>query len=274
MFDRPASRPRRCTPRRHEQDRSARRAGHKTFAGRVLGPRPSIPRDRAPPSARAPPSHPNRRTGPGFPRRRTPRSPTAPHLPIPFRPPIPGFRLHRRSDPGMIRRVTGLCDGFVVFFHDVSVAEYLLGGGSVPMGLCLYVLGSEPGGDEDPEEIAECDVGHYSDFGCFRNTIARHLGATRYPTLMEHSDCDGQWSLAEIPTLERELRGSAPPSGDYLQRIRKEHSSTQLSIGRGPRRSTTASTTSMARTYLRRCLSYVPSPRSTAAPLPSCRRAA
>jgi hypothetical protein len=79
------------------------------------------------------------------------------------------------------------------------------------MGLCLYVLGSEPGGKEEPEEIAECDVGHYSDFGCFRDTIARHLDATRYPTLMEHSDCDGQWSLAEIPSLERELReiGSA-----------------------------------------------------------------
>lgn len=73
------------------------------------------------------------------------------------------------------------------------------------MGLCLYVLGSDPGGSEEPEEIAECDVGHYSDFGCFRDTIARHLGATRYPTLMDHSDCDGQWSLAEIPTLEREL---------------------------------------------------------------------
>jgi hypothetical protein len=61
------------------------------------------------------------------------------------------------------------------------------------MGLCLYVFGSEPGGDEEPEEIAECDVGHYSDFGCFRDTIARYLDATRYATLMEHSDCDGQW---------------------------------------------------------------------------------
>jgi hypothetical protein len=74
------------------------------------------------------------------------------------------------------------------------------------MGLCLYVFGSDAGGYEEPEEIAECDVGHYSDFGCFRDTIARHLVASRYPTLMDHSDCDGEWTLAEIPSLERELR--------------------------------------------------------------------
>lgn len=81
----------------------------------------------------------------------------------------------------------------------------LLGGLGFDMGLCLYVFGGELGGDEDPEEIAECEVGHYSDFGCFRDTIARHVNARLYPTLMQHSDCDGEWSLAEIPTLEREL---------------------------------------------------------------------
>ena len=74
------------------------------------------------------------------------------------------------------------------------------------MGLCLYVLDAGTGDDEDPEEIAECDVGHYSDFACFRRTIARHLDASRYPILMEHSDCDGEWPLADIPSLERELR--------------------------------------------------------------------
>jgi hypothetical protein len=74
------------------------------------------------------------------------------------------------------------------------------------MGLCLHVFGPDPGDDDEPEEIAECDVGPYSDFGCFRDAIARHLDARRYPTLMEHSDCDGEWALAEIPRLERELR--------------------------------------------------------------------
>jgi hypothetical protein len=77
------------------------------------------------------------------------------------------------------------------------------------MGLCLYVFDRDSGGDGDPEELAECDVGHYSDFGCFRDTIARHLKADAYPTLMNHSDCDGEWTLADIPVLEREIRDIA-----------------------------------------------------------------
>jgi hypothetical protein len=74
------------------------------------------------------------------------------------------------------------------------------------MGLCLHVFEPSASEDEDPEEIAECDVGHYSDFGCFRDTIAKHVDASRFPVLMEHSDCDGEWALAEIPALEKELR--------------------------------------------------------------------
>jgi hypothetical protein len=105
--------------------------------------------------------------------------------------------------------------GLVFFFRKVYTAcnpRYVVPAGNqffavrrVAMGLCLHVFDGELGGDDDPEEVAECDVGHYSDFGCFRDTIARHLDARLYPTLMEHSDCDGEWSLAEIPTLEREL---------------------------------------------------------------------
>jgi hypothetical protein len=74
------------------------------------------------------------------------------------------------------------------------------------MGLCLYVLSHDPGDEAEPEELAECDVGHYSDFGCLRDTIARHLDASRFPALMEHSDCDGEWSVEELPVLEKELR--------------------------------------------------------------------
>ena len=74
------------------------------------------------------------------------------------------------------------------------------------MSLCLIVFGSDIEQDDDPEEIAECDVGHYSDFGCFRDTIARHLDPDRFPTLMEHSDCDGEWTLEELPALEHELQ--------------------------------------------------------------------
>jgi hypothetical protein len=74
------------------------------------------------------------------------------------------------------------------------------------MGLCLHVFGSDAGDDGEQEEIAECDIGHYRDFGYFRDTIARYLDAALYPTLMDHSDCDGEWTLAQIPLLERELR--------------------------------------------------------------------
>ena len=74
------------------------------------------------------------------------------------------------------------------------------------MGLCLYVFSTNVGGNEEPEEIAECDVGHYSDFACFREFISRRLGGDRFPILMNHSDCDGEWTLAEIPGLERELK--------------------------------------------------------------------
>jgi hypothetical protein len=47
--------------------------------------------------------------------------------------------------------------------------------------------------------------GHYSDFAYFRDTVARTLDAHRYPVLMTHSDSDGAWDLAVIPTLEQEL---------------------------------------------------------------------
>ena len=75
------------------------------------------------------------------------------------------------------------------------------------MGLCLYVFDRDmsPDDEEDPEELAECDLGHYSDFGCFRDTVSQHVAGGSCPTLMTHSDCDGEWTLDEIPLLEREL---------------------------------------------------------------------
>ena len=44
-------------------------------------------------------------------------------------------------------------------------------------------------GDED---VAGWVFGHYSDFGCFRDTISAKLKAADYPILMTHSDCDGE----------------------------------------------------------------------------------
>jgi hypothetical protein len=77
------------------------------------------------------------------------------------------------------------------------------------MGLILYVFGTDLGGDEEPEELAECQVGHYSDFACFRNAIEAKLDASKYPLLMQHSDCDGEWACAELALLEKELNDIA-----------------------------------------------------------------
>jgi hypothetical protein len=57
------------------------------------------------------------------------------------------------------------------------------------------------------EELEGWCVGHYSDFGYFRDTIAEKLGAERYPTLMAHEDCDGEWSVQELEPLRAELLG-------------------------------------------------------------------
>jgi hypothetical protein len=62
--------------------------------------------------------------------------------------------------------------------------------------------------DED-EELDGVDAGAYSDFGDFRNTIAKELErgkiGSRFPTLMLHSDCDGQWDVEHCEKLESEL---------------------------------------------------------------------
>jgi hypothetical protein len=64
--------------------------------------------------------------------------------------------------------------------------------------LCIFTENQE-------DELGACDVGHYSDFACFRDTIARHMRAADFPILLAHSDCDGQWAAGELPALVREL---------------------------------------------------------------------
>jgi hypothetical protein len=74
------------------------------------------------------------------------------------------------------------------------------------MGLCLVILDRDPPwGEQQPVELAECDVGAYSDFGAFRRLIEKHLDASYFPLLMDHSDCDGEWSLQEVRPVAREL---------------------------------------------------------------------
>ena len=71
------------------------------------------------------------------------------------------------------------------------------------MGLYLCIF------DED-EEVDGVEVGLYSDFNALRDYVARELeGGTRgarFPTLMLHSDCDGEWSAADCEKLIPELR--------------------------------------------------------------------
>ena len=65
--------------------------------------------------------------------------------------------------------------------------------------LCIFT-------EDGDDEIAGWQLGAYSDFGLFRDTIAKHLRPADFPTLMAHSDCDGEWSVAELPQLIRELQ--------------------------------------------------------------------
>lgn len=71
------------------------------------------------------------------------------------------------------------------------------------MGLYLCIF------DGNDEEIEGVEVGTYADFGEFRNFITRELESgkpgARYPTLIRHSDSDGEWSVDACEALRREL---------------------------------------------------------------------
>ncbi|NOK20592.1 Imm70 family immunity protein [Corallococcus carmarthensis] len=71
------------------------------------------------------------------------------------------------------------------------------------MGLYLCVF-------EEDEELEGVEVGAYADFGAFRDHVTRELEpagrvGSRFPTLIMHSDCDGEWSAAECERLRDEL---------------------------------------------------------------------
>ena len=82
------------------------------------------------------------------------------------------------------------------------------------MGLYLCIFDGE-------DELDGVEVGSYADFGTFRTAVATHVeggaGGSRCPTLMLHSDCDGQWSpeeavllRAELATIAETFRGLPP----------------------------------------------------------------
>jgi Immunity protein 70 len=70
------------------------------------------------------------------------------------------------------------------------------------MGLYLCVFDNEV-------ELDGVEVGSYSDFDCFRNTVTELLeggdSGSKFPTLNNHSDSDGEWSLSECVSLKHEL---------------------------------------------------------------------
>jgi len=74
------------------------------------------------------------------------------------------------------------------------------------MGLYLCVF-------EEDEELDGVDAGGYSDFNFFRSVVTNQLeGGTpgaKYPTLILHSDCDGEWSVEECRALQEELESIA-----------------------------------------------------------------
>jgi hypothetical protein len=71
------------------------------------------------------------------------------------------------------------------------------------VGLYLHI------GVEGESEIDGADLGRYADFGAFRDFVAKSLEngvpGARFPVLMGHSDCDGEWSVDDCRRLQDEL---------------------------------------------------------------------
>jgi Immunity protein 70 len=70
------------------------------------------------------------------------------------------------------------------------------------MGLYLAVFDGD-------DEIDGVEVGSYDDFAFFRDAVASGLeggnAGSRFPTLISHSDCDGEWTPEQALALESEL---------------------------------------------------------------------
>lgn len=69
--------------------------------------------------------------------------------------------------------------------------------------LCIFKECSDD--EDDPEEIDGWQLGSYSDFGYFRDSIVKNIPNGNFPTLLNHSDCDGEWTTDELPNLVNEL---------------------------------------------------------------------
>ena len=81
------------------------------------------------------------------------------------------------------------------------------------MGLYLCIF------DENGDDICGVEVGLYSYFEAFRNTVTQYASknlldkflkrkskfSLSMTTLLNHSDCDGSWSVDECAQLKKEL---------------------------------------------------------------------
>ncbi len=71
------------------------------------------------------------------------------------------------------------------------------------MSLYLCIFSGE-------DEIDGIEVGSYSDFRFFRDSVLQKLEngviGSRFPVLMLHSDCEGTWSVREAVLLQEELK--------------------------------------------------------------------
>lgn len=71
------------------------------------------------------------------------------------------------------------------------------------MGLYLCVF------DEQEDDICGVEVGLYKYFAAFRQNVALFVDEKRLtntmPTLLQHPDCDGSWSVSDCKALINEL---------------------------------------------------------------------
>jgi hypothetical protein len=80
------------------------------------------------------------------------------------------------------------------------------------MGLYLCVF-------KDDKEIEGVEVGSYADFNFFRDAVVAtveegHAGSV-CPVLINHSDCDGEWSASDASALLTEL--------NVIEKVLSEH---------------------------------------------------
>ena len=64
--------------------------------------------------------------------------------------------------------------------------------------LCIF-------SEDEEDELGACGVGHYSDFGYFRDTIARPMKADDFSVLMTHSDSGGEWTVDQFLSAARDF---------------------------------------------------------------------